>query len=154
MGDTDQGDKPSGAVDGADDGRRRADVVKLMEAGILKGDRFFLTFAEVDGGKVSLAFPSDMTTMIVSAIRATQRAHAKLPKPQLRDLSAVPPIQKARVATDVLGRGVSVAMTTQQGLELTVKLTPEMARDLGEQLLQAARTCADQQTPTTPLEVN
>lgn len=153
MGETDQADTPSGASDETD-GRRLADVVKLTEAGILKGDRFFLTFADVDGAKLSLAFPSDMTTLIVSAIRATQRAHAKLPKPQLRDLSKVPPLKKARVGTDLLGRGVTIAMTTQQGLELTVKLTPEMARELGSNLLQASRSCTEQQTPATPLDVN
>lgn len=134
--------------------RRQTDVVKLTEAGILKGDRFFLTFAEVDGGKVSLAFPSDLTTLILTAIRATQRAHAKLPKPQPRDLSKVPPLQKATVNTDALGDGVIMAMTTQQGLELTVRLTPEMAGQLGNTLLQASRTCADQQTPGHPHEVN
>lgn len=138
----------------AANGGRRANVIKLTEAGILKGDRFFLTFAETDGGKVSLAFPSDLTTSILTAIRATQRAHAKLPKPQLRDLSEIPPIRKVRVDTDVLGRSVSVALTTHQGLELMLKLTPEMARELSDGLLQGARSCAEQQKPSHPHEVN
>ncbi|NBC34254.1 MAG: hypothetical protein GVY13_16380 [Alphaproteobacteria bacterium] len=138
----------------AADGGKRTDVVKVTEAGILKGDRFFLTFAENDGGKVSLAFPSNLTTSILTAIRATQRAHAKLPKPQLRDLSEIPPIRKVRVDTDVLGRSVSVALTTNQGLELMLKLTPEMARELAEGLVRGARNCAEQQKPSHPHEVN
>jgi len=149
MADTDRSNEPNTA-----DARKRADVVKLTEAGILKGDRFFLTFAETDGGKVSLAFPSDLTTSILTAIRATQRAHAKLPKPQIRDLSEIPPIRKVRVDTDVLGRSVSVALTTSQGLELMLKLTPDMARELADGLTQAARSCAAQQTPGHPHEVN
>lgn len=149
MADTDRSNEPNTV-----DGSKRTDVVKLTEAGILKGDRFFLTFAETDGGKVSLAFPSDLTTSILTAIRATQRAHAKLPKPQIRDLSEIPPIRKVRVDTDVLGRSVSVALTTNQGLELMLKLTPDMARELAEGLTQGARSCAAQQTPGHPHEVN
>ena len=133
---------------------KRTDVVKLTEAGILSGDRFFLTFAETDGAKVSLAFPSNLTTTILTAIRATQRAHANLPKPQMRDLGEVPPLQKVRVDTDVLGRAVAVAMTTQHGLELIVKLTPDMAQQLGEGLLQAAQSCVEQQKPGHPHQVN
>lgn len=153
MADTDHGNGPETDTS-KDDGRKQADVVKLTEAGILKGDRFFLTFDEVDGGKVSLAFPSDLTTLILTAIRATQRAHAKLPRPKPQDLSKVPPLQKARVDTDAMGEGVVMAMTTQQGLELTVRLAPSMASQLGNSLLQAARNCAEQQKPGHPLEVN
>lgn len=153
MAEIDQSNAPETPVS-KDENRRQTDVVKLTEAGILKGDRFFLTFAEDDGGKVSLAFPSDLTTLILTAIRATQRAHAKMPRPKRQDLSKVPPLQKARVDTDALGEGVIMAMTTQQGLELTVRLTPDMANQLGTALQQASRNCADQQKPGHPHEVN